>query len=574
MDNFSWKKVISLSGAKWSMLIVIVLLILIQALLSPLAPMILAEIIDKGFLGNSRVSYSLLLLSLFTVSYLSISLSTIQRYVTTLFSSQITLNIRKKLFSILQRQPISFFTETKIGEIQSRLTMEVEAIGGQVFAPIFDSIKSLLSIFTTLTVMFYINYKLTLVILLVIPLLFLPLPLFNIFAYRISKGLVERNVQFTSFVTENLTISGMMLIKVFGGQTIANVRFEELSNQMRQVTLKQSILNSTYHLFFSIGIVASPILVYWFGRPQGLDVTPGVALAFATYIAALFQPLQSVGQISMDLQTAKVVFGRIFKYLDDEPILEKPYVRPQKVKGAVRFKNVIFEYEPGKKVLNNINLDIKAKEKIALVGYSGSGKTTIAYLLTKLYEPSQGSIKIDGIDINDFSSEEMSNYVTLISQEVYLLHSTIKDNIMVANPNATIDQIIQAAKNANIHEKIISLPQGYETIVGERGYKLSGGEKQRIAIARGFLKDAPILILDEATSALDTFSESIVQQALNELMQNRTVFIISHRLKGIMNCDRVLVIDNGIIVEDGSHQELLMENGLYVRLFSNHAVNQ
>lgn len=566
---FSWKRVLSLAGNRRGTLALIVVIIILEACLSPLTPLIMAQLIDS-YIGQSKYSLENLLLAFMGLSILRVGLYYLQNVLTVSFTSQIVLNLRNELYGCLQNQSVRFFTETKSGEILSRLTTEANTVGEGIFMPLLGSTQSLLSLIATIIMMMVLQWKLAVLILAVTPILFLPLPLFGAFAYRISKQMMEKNVAMSSYLTETLTISGVMLIKLFGGKEAARRSFGTMIEAIRKYTVKQSVVGGIYTMFFALGTAIAPILVFWFGRNGGgMGITAGTALAFSSYIATLFNPLQQISQINIMLQGAKVMCERIFNYIDALPEIiktEKP-IELSRIKGLIEFENITFEYSRGSKVLQDVSFTIHEKEKIAIVGYSGSGKTTVAYLLTRLFDPTSGQIRIDGINLQHIDPDEINRHIGMVSQEIFLLHSSIRENLLIANKDATDEQIVQAAKDAQIHEKIMSLPDGYLTVTGERGYKLSGGEKQRIAIARIFLKNPSILILDEATSALDVHSESLVQEALNKLVQERTVLTITHRLSGVSAYDRILVLDQGRIVEMGTHEELSQNHGLYMQFY-------
>ncbi|MED4534209.1 ABC transporter ATP-binding protein [Metabacillus fastidiosus] len=565
----TWKRVIRISGNGWGPIVLISSLIIIQAALSPITPLIIAEIIDKGFSGDNSYNMGKMLAIILGIQLFQTALHAWQDYLIVFFTSNIILNVRKKLHHKLINQNINFFTETKIGEFFSRLTSEVDSIGDIIFKPIIYTIQTILSLIATLIAMFLISWQLSALMLVIIPFLFIPMPLVGKLAYKLSKKLVENISSFNSYLAENLSINGIMLSKLFGRKNIEKKHFERLANNIRTYTLGQTKLGIAFDSIFSVGIMIAPLLIYWFGRSGGpFEITAGIAVAFSGYISSLFNPIQQIGQLGMTIKGGQVHFERLFEYLDLKDDNDSPNAikKLADVKGRIEFRNVSFKYDDNNQILNKFNLVIEPKDKVALVGYSGAGKTTIAYLITKLYEANEGEIFIDHHNIKELDPENHHNVVGMISQEVYLLHSTIRENILISKPDASEEELIQAAQMANIHNKIISLPQGYDTVVGERGYKLSGGEKQRIAIARTFLQNPPIIILDEATSALDAQSEYAIQKALETLTVNRTVIVIAHRLSTIESCNKIVVLEKGKIVEMGHHDELIRSQGIYSSL--------
>lgn len=566
----TWKRIVQLSGGKWNIVVGIVFLLVIQSSLSPFTPLIISQIIDHGFSGTGPYSFTMLLLGLFSVAVLQSSIHALQNVMITSFSSRMVMNLRQKLFHTLQDQSIRFFTEEKSGDIISRLTSETNSVGETVLKPILYTIQAGLSVIVTLSTMFVLNWKLSLIILAVTPLLFIPIPILGRITYLVSKQLLEKNSQNHSLIAENLTISGVILSKLFGSRNFIYQQFVSLTDMIRKLTVKQAVLGSIFTFIFALATSMAPILVYWFGRPgSSFEVTAGIAVAFASYIGTLFNPIQQIGQLGVMIKGAQAVFERILGYIDLEPDIlpAQNAFALDKVTGKIEFKNVSFSYDDQNQVLDEVNLSIQPGEKVYIVGKSGAGKTTIAYLLTRLIDPQSGEILMDGVNLKQITPESIHRFIGMLSQEVYLLHSTIRENLMLANQDATEEQMIEAAKLAHIHDKIISLENGYDTIVGERGYKLSGGEKQRISIARMFLKDPQILILDEATSSLDAHSERLIQESLIRLMRNRTVIVIAHRFSGIQKGDEVLVLEEGKIVQKGKHIELIREEGIYSHLY-------
>ncbi|MFE0565774.1 ABC transporter ATP-binding protein [Priestia megaterium] len=567
-SDFSWKRVIALSGNRWKTLVFIIITIIVQSLLSPVTPLLVAEIIDKGFSGTNTIPFEVLLTLLFFAGITQVMIHTAQDMLVISLTSGIIYNVRLKLYDHLQQKSIRFFTDNKSGEIISRVTSEANMIGDSVFKPIIYSFQTILSLIVTIVTMIMLSWKISLIIILTTPLLLLTLPLMGKIVYKISKKLVENNAEINSFINENLSINGIMLLKLFGRNDVVREKFINLIDTVRKLSIKQAFLGGIFNTTFTLGTAIAPVLMYWLGRPGGpFEISAGTAIALSSYIASLFNPIQSISKIGIMLQSAKVTFERLFSYLDQnsDVIEPKNNIPLGHVKGEICFDNVSFLYDE-EKALDNLSFKVQAKEKVSIVGYSGSGKTTIAYLLSRLYQPTKGDIYIDSVNLKDVSSEDIPKHIGLISQEVYLLHSTIRENILLAKPDATEEEMVMAAQSAHIHEKIMSLPDQYDTLVGERGYKLSGGEKQRIAIARVFLQNPSILILDEATSSLDTHFEEMIQNAIERLTYERTVISITHRVANISNNNRVIVLSNGKIAESGFPEELLQNQSIFAQL--------
>ncbi|QGG52879.1 ABC transporter ATP-binding protein [Lysinibacillus pakistanensis] len=557
--NFTWKRVLKLVNKKW-ILFVILLTVLINAAIAPLSPVIVMELIDNGFSGNGEYSFFSLVLMLLGIGILQIFVIGSQSLAMISLTSTITKNVRENLHSKLQEQPISFFTETKMGEMIARLNEEANSIGDTAIKPFVYTLQTILSLLATIVVMYSLNWKLTTIILLIIPILFIPLPFIGKFAYKFSKKLVESITELNNYIHKNLNINGVLLNKIYGRRKEINQEFYEQITAVKDLTMKQSYVAIGYDNFFMLATTLAPLLVYWFGRPGGaLEITAGTAIAFTGYIASLFNPIQQIGQLSITLQQSKYVFERFFEYID-LPSYESDEDGIKNMQGnKILINNVCFSYEEGTPTLKNISIEINEKEKVGIVGPSGSGKTTLGYLLARLYLPDSGNISIGSININNYDTNYYHKNVGMIVQEPYILNASIWENLKIANKEATENEIITATKNTFIHDKIMSLPEGYNTVVGERGYKLSGGEKQRLAIARVFLQNPKVIILDEATSALDTKTEHFLQAALTKLTKDRTVITIAHRITTLKDCDTIYVLKDGEIVERGKYETLLTD---------------
>ncbi len=569
-NGFTWNRVFRLANKQWLLIVMIIIAMITNSLLAPIPPIVIAELIDNGFNGTSDYAYQTLLWVLVGIGCLSILSTVTQEISIDLISANITENVRNEIFDKLNSQSLHFFTNSRIGEIISRINDESAQVGESAFRPLVYIIQTVMVLMTTIVTMFFLHWQMTFIMLALIPLMFLPLPIAGAIAYRYSKRLVEKLATFNSYVNQNLNINGIMLNKIFGRNKLVRSNFMSLTKGIKSLHMKQVLVSQSYDNLFSFAILLSPILVFWLGRPgSSMEMTAGVAVAFYGYIATLFNPLQQIGQISITLKSTKAVFERFFQYMDLKTVDNGNGIYVNRLNGNILLNNVSFEY-PGKhQALKNISTRINSKEKIGIVGPSGSGKTTLTYLLTALYKYNEGEILIDGYHLNELSRETIANSISMVSQEVYILNTTILENIMISKPDANFTDVEKAAKQANIYEKIMSLQNGFETIVGERGYTLSGGEKQRIAIARVFLKDPSILILDEATSSLDNENEKIIGDAIDRLTGNRTVICIAHRLSTIKNCDFLIYLKNGEIAEQGTYTELMNRKREFYKLFEN-----
>ena len=574
-------------------------LILVSVSIGVVNPILLKLIIDN-LLGPKDLGLLYLQAGLMIVlPVVTSAIGVWQAFLSNVVGQRVMNDLRLALYRHLQWMPLRFFTETRTGEIQSRIANDV----GGVQSVVTDTAASLLSNFatvaTTVIAMWILDWRLTLLSLAL-------LPVFAYITYRVGKvrrevsTLTQRSMAEMSAITEeSLSVSGILLSKTFGQQEASIERFRAESQRLGDLQIRGQMIGRWFFAligtFFSIMPAFVYLLAGTFIISGEADVTVGTIVAFTTLQSRLFFPLGQLLNVQVEIQGALALFDRIFEYLEmDHDITDAPgavSLAPETMRGEVRFDRVSFRYPvaegqieaaeetvaaeaTGRAVpsrvgpfgLTEVDFSAAPGQLVALVGPSGSGKTTSTYLIPRLYDVDAGAVMIDGVDVRGITLESLGRVIGFVTQETYLFHDTVLANLRYAKPDATMEQIESAARAAAIHDRIGELPDGYDTVVGERGYKLSGGEKQRVAIARVLLKDPRILILDEATSALDTVSERLIQAALERLMEGRTTIAIAHRLSTILRADQILVMSRGRIVERGTHSELIRQEGLYAKL--------
>ena len=551
----------------------LLVLICLAAGLGVLSPFLLREVLDTAIPQKDTQLLTLLVGGMIALAIIGGVIGVAQTWISNQVGQRVMHDLRAAVYAHLQRMSLAFFTHTRTGEVQSRIANDIGGIDSVVTSTATSIVQNVTTVGAVIVAMVLLDWRLAAFSLVLLPFFVWLTRRVGQERQRIQSVRQGRLADMSTLVEESLSVSGILLGKTMGRSPELVRRFSAESGELADLEVRARMAGRWRMASVQMSFAIMPAAVYWFAGESIASgsqvISIGTLVAFTTLQTRLLFPIQSLLSVGLEVQTSLALFGRIFEYLDlPIDIVERPGARElDDVRGDVRLQEVCFRYAPDAPwTLEGISAEVPAGTRTALVGETGSGKTTLAYLVARLYDPQSGCVSIDGVDIRDITLASLAATVGLVSQETYLFHASIRENLRFACPQASDEEIEDAARAAQIHELISSLPDGYDTLVGERGYRFSGGEKQRMAIARTVLRNPPVLVLDEATSALDSETERAVQQALDDLSRGRTTIAIAHRLSTIRDSDQILVLDSGGIVERGSHEELLELGGRYASL--------
>lgn len=577
LPTVSWdllKRILGYLTPYWTKFILVFVTIILSSVLGLLPSIITGRIVDEALVGHNMTLLIQLLLEALVTLFASQLVSVVTTYLNAWISQHIIFDMKNQMYRHLQQMSHAFFTSERQGDIITRMNTDVSGVSSVISGTLSNILSNVATVVTTLVAMFGMNVKMAVVGILVIPLLVIPSRSAGRTRWKLLSESQAKNDELNQMINETLSVSGSMLMKLFTREDSEYERFVQINKEVTDLGLKEQLSGRTFRMVMGIFTQLGPLLIYFAGgyliiAMGETGLTVGTITAMVALVNRLYRPVESLLNIQVDFTRSLALFTRIFDYFDREIDIKSPEnAKKMDLKNAdVHYEHVSFGYTEDVQILRDINFVAKSGEMTAIVGPSGSGKSTIINFIPRLWDVDGGTVSIGGVDVREFDLHYLRDQIGVVSQDTYLFNGTIRENLLYAKPDATEEEMILACKAAFIHDFIMKQPDGYDTSVGNRGLKLSGGEKQRISIARVILKDPDILILDEATSALDSVSESAIQDALDVALKGRTSIVIAHRLSTIMAADQILALNNGVIAQSGTHEELLKQEGIYQELF-------
>lgn len=555
----------------WIQMLLVIGSIIATSVLGLVPPILIKTIIDRALPQKDLKILTFYIVISIVITILLGLLQVAQSYLSIWISKHIVLNMKNQMYSHLQHMSLNFYSAAKPGEIITRITNDVDGIQDIFNSTVVNALSSLFVLFSTAVVLIMMNWKLAIVGMIILPTFIIPTRKVGKVKWKIATKSQEKISELNQIIQETLSISGTILTKVFTKEKDEYEKFEKTNEEVISLQIRESVVGRWFRMTITTFISIGPMLIYFYGGYLYIkgEITIGSIIAFVALLGRLYLPVSQLSNIHIDVTRSLALFQRIFEYFDQKQEIEDRLgsTSLELIKGKVDFEKVYFSYNRQIRVLEDISFSVNPGTMVALVGSSGAGKTTITNLIPRLYEVEKGSIKIDGQDIRDVTLESLRKQIGTVMQEPYLFNDTIEENLKYGKKDASEEEIIKACQAAHIHDFIMTLPDNYKTLVGNRGIKLSGGEKQRVSIARVILKNPRIIILDEATSSLDSVSEMYIQKAMVPLLKDRTSFVIAHRLSTILAADQILVIENGTVAECGKHVELIKKDGLYRMIY-------
>ncbi len=567
------KRIFSYLAPYWKQMAVVLICIVVSSAFSLLPSVLTGKIIDEGLIGQDMRMLVILILTSLGVTLGANLIRVAESYLNTWIAQHITFDMRNKMYKHLQQMSQGFFTSNNQGDIITRMTSDISGVERVITSTFTSILSNVITLVVAVIIMFQENWILALVGMVVIPLFTIPTRWAGKTRWTLTQESQECNDEINGILNETLSVSGQLLVKLFGRENYEYDRYEKANNRMIRLNIKESMAGRWFMVIINTFSSVGPMLLYLVGgilmMKYNSDLTVGDITVLVALLGRMYGPVNSLLNMQVEWIRSMALFTRIFEYYDMPVEIKnaEDAIIPEEAKGNVEFKHVEFAYNEERQILKDISFELKSGNSIAIVGPSGSGKSTIVNLIPRLYDVLGGSVTFDGVDVRKLDLEYLRNQIGIVSQETYLFNGTIRENLLYAKPDATEEEMIEACKKANIYEFVKKQEKGLDAMVGNRGLKLSGGEKQRLSIARVLLKDPVLFIFDEATASLDSISESKIQEAINPIINSRTSILIAHRLSTILAADEILVIKDGVIAERGVHEDLVKAGGTYTELY-------